>query len=685
MRKELSNKILKNYVIIILYMFITEIIFRLVNGGSFFGWALIRIFIYCNIVSLIISLILSFILEKINKWLIIIYCAFVSIYSFFQLGFYTYIGTYMSVNSSSQAGKVLDYIGDFISSFSKSFYLVLIPLVAIILYYILIPKKIENYVKADKEHYKKMSKKEKLINQLPRIISIVTILVLCFIFYLTLIVNFMQNKFQIMSNKELFKYTEIQNVAVNQFGINGFCFLDLKSMFSSPTAYAGGYHYSDNTNKETSDNTRVIDDSAWIKIIENETNSKYNNLNNYFISKDITVKNEYTGLFEGKNLIIVLMESVNDAFIEYPEYFPTIAKFYNEGWSFSNNFSPRNSCATGNNEMSSMTSLYTINNSCTANTYKYNTYPAAIFNLFNNKGYYTSSYHDYIDAYYSRNIIHINMGSSKYSNASSLGIVYDSLYQEWPSDTELFTKAVPEFINKDHFMSYLTTVTSHRPYGVASTYGNKNLDLFKDLDVSLTVKRYLSKLKELDLGLEILYNQLEESGKLDDTVIVLLADHYPYGLSDSQVQSILSYDISENKDKDRTPLIIYNPDIETKKFTQYTTYINLLPTLANLFNLDYDPRLYFGTDVFSDDYQSIAVFADGSWQNEIAYYNANDGKINYQSSNEVYTDEEIISINKNINTMIGMSNNSIRYNYFNYLEKETKKYLINTSTSDVEE
>ena len=135
----------------------------------------------------------------------------------------------------------------------------------------------------------------------------------------------------------------------------------------------------------------------------NEKNASFKKLNNYFISQKITNKNVYTGKFEGKNLIVVQMESTNDIMLN-PKYFPNMYKVMTNGWYFKNTYSPRNACNTGNNEMSSMVSLFTINNICTANYYRNNKYPEAIFNLFNNKGYTTSSYHDYTAQFYNNGI-----------------------------------------------------------------------------------------------------------------------------------------------------------------------------------------------------------------------------------------------------------------------------------------
>lgn len=61
-------------------------------------------------------------------------------------------------------------------------------------------------------------------------------------------------------------------------------------------------------------------------------------------------------------------------------------------------------------------------------------------------------------------------------------------------------------------------------------------------------------------------------------------------------------------------MVIYNTQIKSEVVEKYSSYINLTPTIANLFNLDYDPRYYMGTDVFSDEYLNVVTFADGSWK-----------------------------------------------------------------------
>ncbi len=654
-----KNKLFKNYVIIVISLFLIEILFRVLLNLEILKWPLLRIFIGVNIISLIITMLFNLFPEKIVRILNIIFVFIVEIYAITQLGFSNFMGTFISINSSSQLGKVTSYIKDYLSTFSWAYFLIFIPFILLILYYLFLNKKVD----------KKIVNKNKC-NYLLFIFSLI-IFINCF--YLTLIIPAMQNKYQVVSNKELFLTSEVPNTIVNEFGITPYAIIDFKTLAFKYDKTVNITDASDNNEEEPSDSSRIVDSASWQEIINNETNETYQELNNYFINRTITSKNDKTGIFKDKNLIVILLESVNDIPYHYPEYFPNLNKLYNEGWSWVNNFTPRNSCSTGNNEMTVMTSLFTINNSCTANYYKSNTYYESVFGIFNEANYYTSSYHDYSDAYYSRKIIHKNMGSQKFLTGNGLNVKLNDLYEEWPSDRLLFENSYSYYIDKDKFMTFYTTVTTHRPYTVASEFGDKYLDKFKDLKLSTASKRYLSKMYELDLAIGDLLKILEENGELDNTVIALFGDHYPYGLSNKQLQEFYEYDITENYERDRIPFIIYNSTIIPEKYEAYSTIMNILPTLANLFDLEYDPRLYMGNDLFDSNYESLAIFTDGSWKNEYGFYSATKSKFFSNGIGDI-SSEKIISLNTMINNKIKMSNLAIKKNYFSYLEKNLAKY-----------
>ena len=691
MKKLFHNRIIKNYLLMFLTLFTVEVIFRAVLKMPLIDWSLLRIFIGINIVTMILSIIFSYCGRIGSNILTFLVCLIGSIYATLQAGFYNFLGVFVSVETSSQLGAVKDYITDYFDSFKNSFYYILIPLGVLLLYFILIERKVKLSIKnedvdfIEKFNTKYLKEKEALNrknnrhNTLKntRINFIIMIMVLCGFYVYSLDANFMKNELQLRTTKNLFLYPDIPNLAVAQFGSTGFGLIDIETLLfprtMTPDDEFVPYVKEEINEEDITDNTRVIDDTSWEEWDNTISNNDYKKLNSYYMSREITPKNDYTGMFEGKNLIVIMMESANTILLD-EKYYPNVAKLAKEGWNFTNAYSPRNSCNTGNNEMSGMVSLYTINRTCTANIYKDNVYPQSIFNLFNNKGYKTSSFHNYTEAYYRRRTIHQNMGSTYYG-VEDLEIPYTNVYEEWPSDVALMEEAIKRIDTNEPFMAWMTTVSSHQPYGVSSELGDLNLAMFKDTNYDITLQRYMSKLKVLDDAIGKLLELLEEKDILDDTVIVLYGDHYPYGIKNHILNQYFDYDVNEKFEVDRTPFIIYNSEITSETYKQYTTFMNIVPTMANLFNLDYDPRLYAGRDVLSETYPNRVVFADGSWQDDVAFYSATTGNISYFGEKK-YDNEYIINVNKEISDMIKMSNTAITTNYFKALEDSTDKYEV---------
>ncbi len=677
------SKMVRNTIMLFLFLFSTEIIVRMVTD-TFLGYGILRIGISSLIISMLIALISSYFNKVVSKIFKIIFCIIITIYTFVEVGLYNYLGFYMGIGNSEQGAKTLSYIWDLIKSLELTYYLLFIPLILIILYYCLMDRKLLKFEE------KKKSKRIGIKKLIPTIVTICLVFVFSFIYYTTLVIPGMQNKLQTIKNTSLLKYPENSNLSVSQFGVLIYGLTDINSYVFNITGDEIDFISTNksNNNNVITDYTRTIDDTAWNKLISNEKNTTYNKLNNYFINREISNKNEYTGIFKDKNLIVILLESVNEIAIN-KEYFPNIWKIYNEGISFRNNYTPRNNCSTGNNEMTAMTSLYSINNTCTANKYKKNEYFQAIFNMFSNQGYTTSSYHSYTDKYYSRHTIHPNMGSGKFYGVVDLGMEYSNVYEEWPSDLTFFETAMPYFVKDDKFMAFMTTVTTHQTYNVPSTLGDKYLDLFENTEYSKTTKRYLSKMTELDKALGYMLEELERNGKLENTVIAMFADHYPYGLTNAQINTVLDYDVNVRQEVDRTPMVIYNSSIEPVNVEKYTSVVDLLPTLLNMFDINYDPRLYFGNDIMDDNYFGRVQFVDGSWQDSVGFYRATNGK--FTSTNEdgkSYTTNEILEINKDITTKQKMSSVAIKNNYFKYLKDGLEKYKVEEvkeeNTSEVE-
>lgn len=673
-----QNMFFKNYFILILSFVIEELIFRLIEGLSIFSYSGLRIFIGLNIIALLFSFILEFLpklVAKIFNPLIILATA---IYGIAELGFNNFLGVYASIQVKTQASAVSNYVWDFIKSFHLSFYLLLIPFILVIVYYLFFDK----YVSFDMP-----KKKINILNATIKGFYFLIIIFLMLAYFGTMKFKFMQNSLQKTTAYEMFVKPTTPSLVVNEFGYIGFSLLDIKEYLFpgkeieteieyNPDNIKEPVNKNDNPNSGSSYVSQTnINNNTWKDIITNETNKDKNTLNKYFIGNDISLTNDYTGMFNNKNLIVIMIESGSNILTNYPEYYPNMAKLYNEGWTWDNYYSPRNSCSTGNNELSGMTSLYTIYNNCTSNIYKSNTYYESLFNLFNNKGYETNSFHNHFDAYYARTTIHKNMGSGHFYKVQDMKIPYGHEYGDWASD-DLMMKYYLSVLDKRDtekpFMSWITTVTSHQPYNISRIFSDEYINLF-DKNLPGDVRSYMSRLKVVDNAIGTLIAGLEERGLLDDTVIALYADHYPYAISTSNLNKVFDYDIGPDNTADQVPFIIYNKNMTPKHYQEYTSYINLTPTMANLFNLNYDSRLYMGSDILSPDYESLVLFADGSWKNEYAYFDAGTNKIKYYTE-KVYSDEEILAINEKLSLKLKMSSLAIRTNYFSYLNKKLSSY-----------
>ena len=675
----LTNKIFFNSVCLTLFIFIIEMLLRVITGSPFNDFAVVRILISSIIIGTGFTWLVHFLKRVIQRVLTAIIMAVIGIYAFVEFILYDMIGFFMGTGNADQGTKVTEYIKDIISTMSFTRICLLLVTIILVVTYILV----DTYFSNRRKSYRFNFGQKLYIN----IVTLIIIGSLCGFYYYTVRSDKFQNELQADSNYSLWLYPENSNLTVNNYGVVMYAFLDIKNQFTGITAEdILMLESKNNTKKEKeeekiTDYTRTIDDEAWNRLINNTSDSTLNTLNNYFINREITQKNDMTGIFKGKNLIVILMESVNEISILNEEDFPTMYKMYHEGISFHNNYSPRNNCSTGNNEFTVLTSLWTINNTCTTNTYASHTYPEASFNIFNNAGYTTAAFHDYTQKFYRRSRILPNMGAMKYYGADELGVNYSTSYTE-ADDKEMYQLAKQYYMSDTPFMVYFATVTPHQSYTSSQTCSDKYFDKYRAKGYSAKLSRYLSKMQVFDEALAELLKELKDEGILDDTVIALFGDHYPYGLYPSEINEYLNannagYTVNNNsttdKNIDKTPMIIYNSATKPIEVTDYTTLIDLMPTLLNLFDVEYDPRLYLGTDVFSDSHVSRAYFSDKSWIDEVGFYYAPTNKMTYYGDTK-YDSSVISSINKEISTRQSMSATAITNNYFKYLGAGLDKY-----------
>ena len=191
------------------------------------------------------------------------------------------------------------------------------------------------------------------------------------------------------------------------------------------------------------------------------------------------------------------------------------------------------------------------------------------------------------------------------------------------SDREMMEKIVPMFADQDPFMVYCLTVSGHLNYNLEeNAMARRHWDEVKNLPYSDSVKCYLACQQELELAVKSLVDQLEAAGKLDDTVIVLSADHYPYCLTDEEYSELLGHTVDPVFEIYENTLILWNDQMKKPvEVDKYCSSLDIAPTLSNLFGLEYDSRLMMGTDILSDQ-PGMVIFSNYSFICQDGWYNS---------------------------------------------------------------
>lgn len=336
-------------------------------------------------------------------------------------------------------------------------------------------------------------------------------------------------------------------------------------------------------------------------------------LNRYFGSKAATQQNEYTGLFEGKNLILITAEAFSPYVIS-EELTPTLYRLTHEGFVFNNFYQPGWGQSTTGGEFAVMTGLIPtwVNNNLSFFTSHRDYMPLALGNQFRALGYNTLAYHNNSYTYYNRHLTHPNLGYDFYGVGNGLLVTGGS---DWPySDEEMVMNSVDEYITAyvedgTPFHAYYMTVSGHANWGWGNAMSAKHREeaVAAYPDASQPVQGYIAANLEVEYALRYLVERLEEAGIADDTVICMTADHYPYALVTEEVDyycELSGINDTENYiSRYRNTLLLWCGDMETPVVVDTPcSTIDIIPTLSNLFGLEYDSRLLSGRDVFSMNY-----------------------------------------------------------------------------------
>ena len=423
-----------------------------------------------------------------------------------------------------------------------------------------------------------------------------------------------------------------------------------------------------------------------------------------------TYKTKYTGIFKGKNLILVQLEGTDNWLINENDT-PTLYKMMKNSYNFTNHYSYYNGGgSTFNSEFAVNTGFITpLSYTQNAYTFNKNNFPQSMAHLFKKEGYSVNAFHMNTGEYYSRTTNYINWGYDNYYGLIDIEDYKDNSYM---LDRELilnekFNELM--FPTDTNFVNYIITYSGHTPFtntkgvckqlvtediikesGLLEKYNeglikvsytketkednpletrqililtesfeedNKEIKheiVIPDMTEEECVRR---QAKETDYMMELLLQNLEEKNLIDNTVIVVFTDHYLYTISDKTILD--KYKETENNLINKTPFFIWSKNTKEKTIKEPTSQLNILPTTLNLFGMNYNPNNYIGEDALNSKYDGIVFFSDYSWYDGNVY--VENGEV---TNNKKISYDKLEEKNYYVNYITKKNDLALKFNYF---------------------
>jgi len=370
---------------------------------------------------------------------------------------------------------------------------------------------------------------------------------------------------------------------------------------------------------------------------------------------------DMTGIFAGKNVIMVLMESMDDWMITETDT-PTIVKMMGQGINFTNFYTPGYGTArTLNSEFCMNTGIYLPTTGSYVFDYVNNSFNQSIASQMMANGYTSYVFHYNDPSFYSRGVFEPAMGYADYVCYEDYEDEKNALY----SDTLLFDlQEVKElFFREGQTFNTIITRSAHLSYKyneVLSHYALKQYPEYRGLYGSEEEDCARVKAKLVDDMFARLLQELESAGQLENTVIIAMTDHYTYGYKNMDELCAHS-GVEDEMLLEKTPCFIWSASGPQMEVTKTLNTADFLPTVLNLLGID-SPYDYLGQDAFDPNYKGYALFPDGSWIcNGVAFHK---GEILMNKQERVVSEEEIEEMARLSQEFRNASNLLLTSNYY---------------------
>nr|WP_309098688.1 LTA synthase family protein [Fredinandcohnia onubensis] len=330
------------------------------------------------------------------------------------------------------------------------------------------------------------------------------------------------------------------------------------------------------------------------------------------------------GIAKGKNVVLITLESTQDFVINQKVNGEEVTPFLNElikdSFYFNQIYDQTAQGKTSDAEFMIDTSLYPLSSGSVFVRRPENTYYSLPHILKENSNYYVAAFHGNVSTFWNRDVMYKSLGYDRYFSMDDYLVTEENSVNYGLKDIPFFTQSVEHMKNlPEPYYAKFLTLTNHFPY----LLDEEDLFIEPANTEEEVVNRYVTTVRYLDKSIELFFEELKAEGLYEDTVFVLVGDHY--GISEKYEQGLNELlgqeDSIVNQVKNKQiPLIIHVPGQEGETITTQGGEIDIRPTLLHLLGINIDNRYSFGHNLFTRDSDHPVIFRDGGFITENYLY-----------------------------------------------------------------
>ena len=447
---------------------------------------------------------------------------------------------------------------------------------------------------------------EEIISTLPSLIKIKHILY--FLDIILILVLITLKKVQLIQKEKKTKKQIIGKILIGVLGIVIFIYIGNDYVQKSKDKSYNkdlqikdstifGYHiYDIESTLNIKNNVKYSDYDEMIKDYEklkNDYDVRYNQIESY-----------YDGILEGKNIIILQLESIQefvvDKKINGKEITPNLNKFLRENIEFSN-MHMQSYSSTADSEHSTITSIYPMENGMSFSKYFANNYDD-LFKMFNNAGYHTSYMHGNYPYFWNRGNVYGRLNLDELNLKEQFDDVSEEI-SGYLSDELLYKQSVQKLKTyRTPFISYIVSASSHTPFNLEGLQDrskiNINIGEFKDTFFG----NYLESANYADYAFGVFIDELKKEGLYEDTAILVFGDHNGVNMYDEKLIEFLNMldnnltDVDLKLNYTRVLCGLKIPGLKNLKIEKPVNKLDIKPTLTYLAGIE--DGFSLGTNMF---------------------------------------------------------------------------------------